>query len=113
MVLLACSSYSYRLQCPDFSQRPLRALGYCTSSLRSKYTCLYDTNKLLFTEQCNRNPDFVTPGKNTDLCLFIWRFFASRFQEMYIIKLGHRVSFRGGLAFIITSFSYMFCISYN
>ncbi|XP_052089506.1 carboxy-terminal kinesin 2-like [Mytilus californianus] len=61
--LLVSTTYSYLLQCPDFSQRPLRAMRYCTSSLRSRYTCLYDTNKLSFSEQCNRNPDFVTPGE--------------------------------------------------
>ncbi|XP_071124484.1 uncharacterized protein [Mytilus edulis] len=57
------SNYSYRLQCPDVSQRPLRASGYCTASLRSKYTCLFDTNQISFSEQCNINPDFVTPGE--------------------------------------------------
>lgn len=64
VLYLVSLTHSYHLQCPDISQRLLRASGYCTSRLRSKYTCLYDTNMLSYFEQCNRNPDFVTPGKN-------------------------------------------------
>ncbi|XP_052097936.1 carboxy-terminal kinesin 2-like [Mytilus californianus] len=61
--LLISPTDSYRLQCPDISQRLLRASGYCTSILRWEYTCLYDTNRLRFSEQCEKNQDYVRPGE--------------------------------------------------
>ncbi|XP_063414937.1 uncharacterized protein LOC134696902 [Mytilus trossulus] len=61
--LVTSTTYSYNLKCPDVSQRPLRASAYCASSFRSEYTCLYDTNRLWFSEQCDKNPDYVTRGE--------------------------------------------------
>ncbi|XP_071128028.1 carboxy-terminal kinesin 2-like [Mytilus edulis] len=63
IIILVFSSESYRLRCPDRSQRQLRTSVFCKNSSRLLYTCLYDTNQLSFSEQCNRNPDFVTPGE--------------------------------------------------
>ncbi|XP_076071558.1 uncharacterized protein LOC143042939 [Mytilus galloprovincialis] len=63
IILFTSTTYSYLLQCPDISQRPFRAQAYCTSRLRSEYTCLYDTNRIIFSEQCNKNPDYVTRGE--------------------------------------------------
>ncbi|XP_052089507.1 uncharacterized protein LOC127726240 [Mytilus californianus] len=61
--LVSPTACSYYLQCPEVSQRPLRASAYCANSFRSEYTCLYDTNRLWFSEQCNKNPDYVTRGE--------------------------------------------------
>ncbi|CAC5407952.1 unnamed protein product [Mytilus coruscus] len=61
--LFVSTTHSYRIQCPDISQRSLRASGYCTSSFKSHYTCLYDTNNFSFFEQCIEDPDYVKPGE--------------------------------------------------
>ncbi|XP_052089505.1 alpha-latroinsectotoxin-Lt1a-like [Mytilus californianus] len=63
ILTVMCTTVSYHLQCPDISQRTLRASAYCLSSFRSEYTCLFDTNRLRFSEQCEKNQDYVTRGE--------------------------------------------------
>lgn len=55
--------YSYEIKCPDFSERNLRAKGFCKRHTPDRYACLYDVNAFIPIESCDRIADYSSPGK--------------------------------------------------
>lgn len=59
--LLVMLTTSMHHVCPDSSQRKLAAEALCNTT-HSWFNCLYDENKMIYTQFCRNQPDFQRPG---------------------------------------------------
>lgn len=59
--LLVVLTTSMHHVCPDSSQRKLAAEALCNTT-HSWFNCLYDENKMIYTQFCRNQPDFQRPG---------------------------------------------------